>query len=225
MNNLVEYLKTASPTCRYEDLGNYKTTFVKISKSDRGICETVGDRHYIDYTASKKISGIESEVSGYDYLSFVPVEKVLLAIAYGDTLTILDTDKNTASALNKGVDVYYLGSALEEYVAKSVLVKQNVSLADVSTNKYLIANADDYSLYTAALPVFKFARISEHYRKLGFNEAQSFWEKVEERALQLRNEFRGNREKTCAALKIEFARDCKELPLTNKKKIDYEQTR
>lgn len=170
-------LEAVKPCCLYAELYKKNEIFCKISKSDESIKDFCMEDHYIDYTSGGLIS--DKNPDGHGFLSFSPLSKICLLLSHGDTLTLLDTNKECANMLCPDNPVRFLGGMFDEYIAPQVIVKKNLSLENVDTSKYIIGNSDPQSLYSASNTPFAFSRVSRHFEKLGFSEASLFWKDVE----------------------------------------------
>ena len=165
------------PICLFEDLEDFGTAFCKFSKSVEGVKVLCVENHYIDYTKGGVIS--DTNPDGHGYLSFCEIRHAILMMSYGDVFTELETNRNIVQIRMPDVPVRALGGAFGEYVAPTVLVRQNVSLADLSLHQRLITHADQRLLRAVVKPPLPSLSISRHLHKFGFTDAEKYWQEIE----------------------------------------------
>lgn len=182
-----EALEQIAPCCTYDGLAEiYKTTFAKITKSSPEIAELCMEQHYIDYTKGGLI--VDERPDGHGFLTFIPVDKIVLAMPHGDKYTELETNAQTAKYMCPNNPVRDLGGAFHEFVAPKLLVRKNISLDNINLQRRLIGKAEIPILYAAATPFFEFSRHRTHFARLGLTNAAALWHDIEQDALRMKKD-------------------------------------
>lgn len=199
--------------CKYNELYQYADAFCKFTKSDAALSEKCIEPHYIQYPRHGIVK--DDAVGGHHMLSFVPIEKALLVMPYGDVYTELETSREIAELFCKDVPVQYIGGAFSEYRANQLYIRKNISLSEIQIHEYLLRKADDYSMSYAVAPVLQEARISNHLKKFGFSESAEYWSDIESFAKKQRKRTIYPKE-ICKAIREQFSLEDKTEELAQK---------
>ena len=149
--------------------------YYKISKSNLGISKLCSEVHFIEYPEDSIVRD-----KGSHYICFVPAECVIFCVHYGDQLTeIKFNSKDCRFREIEYEEAFYGGMIWHEYNAKAVITGKNYSLAEPETIQMIVDMASSENLIKAVnMEATENISISNHLKKLGFNESLDRWELI-----------------------------------------------
>ena len=163
---------------------NANTVFCKISKSSTAINKACDEPWFYDYKPGTV--AIDTNPDGNYGFSFVPLSHAIAVLRYGDTYTEFSFDKKDIKAIPKNEVIKWVGNIFNEYKAKQLYVKRQMSLADVKTHIFLIKNASPEALKRTLIREYSPLSIEKHMRDLGFKEAEQFWHNINQQFKQIK---------------------------------------
>lgn len=150
--------------------------YYKISKSSSDIKSFCSESHYIEYQENSIIKD-----KGSHYICFVPAEYVVLCIHYGAQLTEIKFDSTDCRFDEIASEEAKFGGMIwHEFNARAVMTGRNYSLSEPETLQMIVDMALPDNLVKAVLmEETEKLSISNHLKKLGFEETLSLWEEIQ----------------------------------------------
>lgn len=174
------------PSCSMSQLADNGVILYRMAKSSDDIAKkSIEHWKQIEH---KPHSVVEANPNGHG-MSLTTAEALILCLPYGDMVTevVFDNDRLKANNM-EDQKVYKVGHLFDEYIATKILTGGMYSIANPETLKKVIDLSSDSAFEKALMTKSGDAlSINDALKKFGFENSLTYWERIQDRYVELKN--------------------------------------